>query len=96
MPIKDDLLEILICPQSKERLKALPAETVAAINERIAAGAVTFEGGARIKEPLEEALATVDNQRLYAIKDGIPIMLVDESIPTAQLGDAVVESIAKN
>ncbi len=89
MPVKDDLLEILCCPKTMAPLKVVDAAALAKINERIQAGGVTYESGAPVKEPLEEALVTVDNERLYAVKDSIPIMLIDESIPTAQLGEEV-------
>ena len=89
MPIKEDLLEILCCPETKEPLKLVAPETLAKINERIAAGKVQYENGETVTEALEEALITVDEQRIYAIKDSIPVMLVEESIPTAQLGDAL-------
>lgn len=94
MPVKDDLLEILCCPLTKVSLKVVDADTVAMINDRIAAGEVQYESGAAVTDPLEEALATVDNQRLYAIKDSIPVMLVDESIPAAQLGETVQAKLA--
>lgn len=94
MPIKEDLLEILCCPKSMSPLKLVDAAAIARINERISTGGVQYEGGADVKEPLEEALVTVDKDRLYAIKDSIPVMLVDESIPTAQLGAEVVSAIS--
>ena len=60
------------------------------INEQIAAGGVTLENGDALKEPLEEGLVTASHDRIYAVKDSIPIMLVDESLPTAQLGGEVL------
>lgn len=89
MPIKEDLLEILCCPETKEPLKLVAPETLARINERVAAGKVQYESGEPVTEAIEEALITVDEQRVYTIKDSIPVMLVEESIPTAQLGDAL-------
>lgn len=87
MPIKEDLLEILCCPLTKTPVRVLEAAGVAAVNARIEAGQVKYENGNAVEEPLEEALITTDGARIYAIKDGIPIMLVDESIPAAQLGE---------
>ena len=83
MPVKEDLLEILCCPLTKTPLKVAAPEALSRINERIAAGEVRYESGAVVKDPLEEALVTVDHQR-------IPVMLIDESIPTAQLGVEIV------
>ncbi len=90
MPVKEDLLEILCCPKTMAPLKVVDTAALEKINERIAAGGIVYESGAPVKEPLEEALVTVNNDRLYAVKDSIPVMLIDESIPTAQLGDEVI------
>ncbi len=94
MPIKEDLLEILCCPLTKQPLHMASAEAIAEINERIAAGGVQYESGALVKQPLEEALVTEDCQRLYAVTDSIPVMLVEESIPTGQLGEEIVAHLA--
>ncbi len=90
MPVREDLLEILCCPLTKAPLKMVPAEALARINERIAQGEVRYENGAVVKDRLEEALVTVDHQRIYAVRESIPVMLIDESIPTAQLGAEIV------
>jgi uncharacterized protein YbaR (Trm112 family) len=94
MPIKEDLLEILCCPKTMTSLRIVGADALAKVNEQIATGQVQFESGEPVKEPLEEALVTVDAQRLYAIKDSIPVMLIDESIPVSQLGDEVIASLS--
>lgn len=93
MPVKEDLLEILCCPLTKAPLRVLPAEIVEKINDRIAAGQVELAGGAVVKDPLEEALITVDNQRVYAVMESIPVMLVDESILTEQLGEEILSQL---
>lgn len=94
MPVREDLLEILCCPLTKTPLKVVSAEALQRINERIAASEVRYENGAPVKEALEEALVTVDGQRLYAVKDSIPVMLIDESIPAAQLGPEIQALLA--
>jgi uncharacterized protein YbaR (Trm112 family) len=96
MPVKADLLEILCCPLTKVPVKLASAGAIAAVNGRIASGEVRYETGAAVSEPLEEALVTVDAERLYAVKDSIPVMLVDESIPTAQLGGEIVRLLAED
>ena len=93
MPVKEDLLEILCCPLTKQPLKVVDEETIFKINERIAAGDVNYENGNPVKEPLEEALVTVDHERLYAVKDSIPVMLVEESSPAARLGAEILSRL---
>jgi uncharacterized protein YbaR (Trm112 family) len=42
-------------------------------------------GGQKVDTPLEEGLITEDRKTIYRIDDGIPIMLAEEGISTAQL-----------
>jgi uncharacterized protein YbaR (Trm112 family) len=44
------------------------------------------ESGAQVRDPVQEGLITVDNKRMYTVRDNIPVMLVDESIVTEQFG----------
>jgi uncharacterized protein YbaR (Trm112 family) len=86
MPISADLLEILCCPDSKVPVEMLPADKLAALNARIAAGEATYVDGGKIEQPLQEGLITTDGKTVYRIDDDIPVMLVDKGIPTRQFG----------
>ncbi len=90
MPVREDLLKILCCPLTKMPLKVLDEGAVAQIKQLIGAGQVQYENGAEVKESIEEALVTVDHKRLYVVRDSIPVMLVDESIPADQFGDDIL------
>ena len=90
MPVKKDLLEILCCPQTKVGLRVMTAEVIEKINSKISAGQVQNASGDIVKDPMEEALITIDNKRIYAVKDSIPIMLVDESIATDQFSEEIL------
>lgn len=85
MPISAELLRILCCPETKVPVEIVGAERLAALNAAIAAGQVAYADGSTVERPLEEALATVDARTVYRIDDGIPVMLVDRAIPTAQV-----------
>lgn len=78
--IDKDLLAILICPESHQPLAEADAELLARVNERIAKGGAKNQGGAALSERVEAGLVRADKQRLYPIKDGIPLLLVDEGI----------------
>ena len=86
MPISADLLEILCCPESKVPVEMLPADKLAALNERITAGEVAYVDGEKVDQPLTEGLITTDGKMIYRIDDDIPVMLVDKGLPTRQLG----------
>jgi len=74
------LLEILCCPLDKQSLRMATIEELERVNERIRKGELRNRAGRLLAEPLGEALITQDNQRLYPVVDGIPVMLIDESI----------------
>lgn len=79
--IDQTLLDILVCPETKQPLHVADAELVGKVNEAIGAGAVRNRGGEAVTEVLAEALVREDGSFLYPVRDGIPIMLIDESIP---------------
>lgn len=78
--IAPDLLAILCCPETKKGLSLLKAEEVVRLNSRISQGEVRNKGGRIITEPLDGGLLREDRQVVYAIRDQIPIMLIEEGI----------------
>lgn len=81
------LLDILCCPVSKRPLRAVGRKRLAAVNEAIAAGDVLRVDGQPRRQALDDALQTDDGQVLYPVDDGIPVLLADEAIGTAQFTD---------
>ncbi len=81
------LLDILCCPDTKQPLALAGAPELEAINRGIAAGTVRRVDGGVQAEPLAEGLITRDRKTVYRIDDGIPVLLVDEGIATAQIAD---------
>lgn len=80
MSIEPDLLEILICPESRQALKVAPPELLARVNASIASAQLRNRGGEPVVKPVTEGLVREDGKVLYVVDDGIPIMLVEESI----------------
>lgn len=87
MPIDGKLLEILCCPVSKTPLTRLPSGRLGKLNRAIAAGEVQYVDGTAVEQELGEALITGDSRVVYAVNDGIPILLGDRGIGTTQLTD---------
>lgn len=80
MPIDDELLDILCCPETQQPLARAEASVLTPLNAEIQAGRLRNRGGSVVEEPIEEALLREDGRILYLVDDGIPIMLIDQSI----------------
>ncbi len=76
-----DLLAILVCPETREPVRLADSALLARVNAAIGAGRVKSQSGRLVTEPLAAALVREDGKRLYPVRDGIPIMLIDESMP---------------
>ena len=81
MPVDRELLEILVCPETRQPVRLASAEQLEAVNRRVRAGELRNRGGDPVKEPIQEGLVREDGKVLYPVDDGIPVMLVEQSIP---------------
>ena len=81
------LLDILVCPASRQPLALLDKAGLDALNRGIASGAVRRIDDSPQSDALTEALVTQDRKTVYRVDDGIPVLLVEEGIATAQVGD---------
>ena len=80
MPVSEELLEILVCPETHQPVAPASDEILSKLNGQIEAGSLRNRGGDPVKEPIEEGLLREDGKVLYVVDDGIPVMLVEESI----------------
>lgn len=81
------LLDLLVCPATRQPLAMLDARGLEALNRQIATGGLQRADGSAQAEPLRAALITRDRKTVYRIDDGIPVLLVEEAIATAQAAD---------
>lgn len=79
------LLDLLVCPATRQPLSLLDKPGLDALNRAIAAGGVRRVDDTVQTEALREALLTRDRKLLYRIDDGIPVLLVEEGIATGQV-----------
>lgn len=79
------LLDILVCPATRQPLALLDKPGLEVLNRGIAAGAVKRHDGSAQPDPLREALVTRDRKTVYRLDDGIPVLLAEEGIATAQV-----------
>ena len=74
------LLDLLVCPASRQPLALLDKPGLEALNRAIAAGGVQRADDTPQTEPVREALITRDRKTLYRVDDGIPVLLIEEAI----------------
>ena len=80
MPIDHELLEILVCPETRQPVHPASADQIAALNKKIDVGELRNRGGEPVRAAIHEGLVRQDGKVLYPIDDGIPVMLVEQSI----------------
>lgn len=79
--INPELLNILACPETKQRVSLAQPVLLEALNARIAAGQMKNRAGTPVTERIDAALVREDGQFAYPIRRNIPVMLVDEALP---------------
>ena len=83
--IDQELLDILACPETKEGLSVADQGVVDKINVAIKEGSLKNRGGETVTEAIDGGLLRDDGKYLYAVRDEIPIMLIDEAISMDQI-----------
>jgi uncharacterized protein YbaR (Trm112 family) len=81
------LLDLLCCPTSRQPLALLDARGLDALNRAIGSGGVRRVDDSAQTEALRQALITRDRKTIYRVDDGIPVLLAEEGIATAQIDD---------
>jgi len=91
MQIPNWLMEILVCPERKDlSLRYVGSAALERLNQRIMNGEIKNRGGKKVEKVIEEGLVREDGKMLYPIRDGIPILLIEEGIELAN-GDVVFD-----
>ncbi|CAG1009226.1 hypothetical protein MYXO_03839 [Myxococcaceae bacterium] len=80
MPVSQDLLDILVCPETKQSVRPAPADLIDRLNAEIRAGRLRTRGGDVVGKEISEGLVREDGRALYVVDDGIPVMLIEESV----------------
>jgi uncharacterized protein YbaR (Trm112 family) len=79
------LVAILACPETHQPVHVADEATVSKVNAAIAAGTVKNRDGEAVSEAIESGLVREDGAYLYPVREGIPVMLIGESIALADL-----------
>ena len=75
-----ELLEIIVCPETRQKLHYGDSDLVKRLNELVRAGRLKTRGDLLVKEEMESVLVREDGTCAYPVRSGIPVLLVEESI----------------
>jgi uncharacterized protein YbaR (Trm112 family) len=78
--LSPDLLEILVCPETHQKLRLADAATVEDLRRRQAEGRLLNRAGKPVVDAPDAALVREDGKVAYLVVDQIPIMIVEEGI----------------
>lgn len=81
--IDEELLSILACPETHQKLSEADAALVERVNAAIAAGDQRNAAGHHVEQAIEGGLVREDGAILYPVRDGIPVLLIEEGLPLA-------------
>ena len=78
--IRPELLEILRCPETHQKLSLAPAELISRLNAKIKERQISNRAGKGVEEPLEAGLVREDGAVVYPIRGKLPMMLIEEGV----------------
>ena len=78
--VDPDLLAILRCPESLQPVRLADDSMVQRFQDQARQGIVKNLQGGIIGPDFEALLVREDGKRAYLVRDGIPVMLIDEAV----------------
>jgi uncharacterized protein YbaR (Trm112 family) len=83
--ISSELLTILCCPETRQRLSLVGDDVIHRVNAAIHERRLTNRAGQQLDRALDGGLLREDGSVLYPIFDGIPVLLRDDGIEMAEM-----------
>jgi len=79
--ISSELLALLRCPQTKQALSMASAEQLAQVEAVRRTGKLRDHAGRAVLETVSAGLVRADGALLYPVRNGIPVLLLDDALP---------------
>ncbi len=84
--IDPQLLSILACPETKKNLQLIDEKLLQKVNTAIKSGKITNRLKEKVTEEIDGGLLREGDQKyLYPIKNGVPILLIEELIDISNI-----------
>lgn len=74
------MLAVVACPEDRQPLAIAPAALLTRLNKLIGDRALRNLAGNLVEDSLDAGLVRADGQRLYAVRAGLPTLLMEEGI----------------
>lgn len=81
--IDKELLEILVCPETGKPLEEAGGDVIERLNELVDLGTLVDRSGERVSGRIEAGLLCRGGKYLYPVRENIPVLLIENSIPIA-------------
>ena len=78
--IDPEFVKILVCPANKTPVRVASEEEISDLNQKIEEGSLQNIGGRKVNDQLDSGLIREAGDRLYPVRNNIPVMLVEEAI----------------
>ena len=78
--IDPEFVKILVCPANRTPVRVASEEEISDLNQKIEEGSLQNIGGRKVNDKLDSGLIREAGDRLYPVRNNIPVMLVEEAI----------------
>ena len=78
--IDPEFVKILVCPANRTPVRVASDEEISDLNQKIEEGSLQNIGGRKVNDQLDSGLIREAGDRLYPVRNNIPVMLVEEAI----------------
>jgi uncharacterized protein YbaR (Trm112 family) len=79
--IPAEILKLLRCPETGQALVEASPEQLSGIEALRSSGALHDRSGRTVSGKIDAGLVRDDGKWLFPVRDGIPVLLVDEALP---------------